>query len=285
MANAILAYGNTIDGATLSGGSWEASLPLTNLQDRRLGKMARSSSQAAVHTTFDIDLQSTRLMRVFALVGHNCTVAATRRFQFSTVADFSSVVLDTGWVDVWPEVYPFGTLPWGHPSFWTGRYSEEDIAGYNASMVYIFDQSTNARYVRVEISDEANAAGYVQIARAFIGDGWQPTRNMQYGASMAWLDRTLIQEARSGAEYFDAPPKARLARFDLPAMEEDEAMSSAFEIQRIAGTSAEVFFIWDPDDTVHALRRQFLGRLRAVNPITNPGPDRWTAPWEVKELL
>lgn len=285
MANAILAYANQIDNATLSGGSWFSTLPLTNLQDRRLGKLARSTDALEASTTFDIDLGSTRLLRVFALCGHNFSAAATRRFQFSAVEDFSSVVLDTGWVDVWPEVYPFGTVGWGSPNFWSGRYSEEEIAGYNASAVHIFDQSTNARYVRVEISDEANLSGYVQMARVFVGDGWQPTRNMVYGASIGWIDRTGVQEARSGAEYFDIQRMPRIARFDLPAMSESEAMSNAFDIQRAMGTAGEMFFIWDPDDTTHALRRQFLCRLRGVSPITNPGPDRWSAPWEAKELL
>lgn len=285
MANTILAYANQIDNATLSGGSWVSTLPLTNLQDRRLGKLARSTDALEASTTFDIDLGSTRLLRVFALCGHNFSAAATRRFQFSAVEDFSSVVLDTGWVDVWPEVYPFGTVDWGSPNFWSGRYSEEEIAGYNASAVHIFDQSTNARYVRVEISDEANLSGYVQMARVFVGDGWQPTRNMVYGASIGWIDRTGVQEARSGAEYFDIQRMPRIARFDLPAMSESEAMSNAFDIQRAMGTAGEMFFIWDPDDTTHALRRQFLCRLRGVSPITNPGPDRWSAPWEAKELL
>lgn len=285
MANAILAYGNQIDNATLTGGSWLSTLPLTNLQDRRLGKVTRSTDALEASTTFDIDLGSTRLLRVFALCGHNFSTSATRRFQFSAVSDFSSVVLDTGWVDVWPEVYPFGTVGWGSPNFWSGRYSEEEIAGYNASAVHIFDQSTNARYVRVEISDEDNLSGYVQLARVFAGDGWQPTRNMVYGASIGWIDRTGVQEARSGAEYFDIQRMPRIARFDLPAMDEGEAMADAFDLQRAMGTAGEMFFIWDPDDTTHALRRQFLCRLRGVSPITNPGPDRWSAPWEAKELL
>lgn len=285
MANAILAYGNQIDNATLSGGSWVSTLPLNNLKDRRLGKLARSSNDLLASTTFDIDLGSTRLLRVFALCGHNFSTSATRRFRFSAVSDFSTVVLDTGWVNVWPEVYPFGSVSWGSPNFWSGRYSAEEIAGYNASAVHIFSQSTNARYVRVEISDEDNPAGYVQMARVFVGDGWQPTRNMVYGASVGWLDRTGVQEARSGAEYFDIQRMPRVARFDLPAMSESEAMSNAFDLQRAMGTAGEMFFVWDPDDTTHALRRQFLCRLRGVSPITNPGPDRWSAPWEAKELL
>lgn len=285
MANAIIAYGNLIDTATLSGGSWLSSLPLTNLQDRRIGKVGRSSNALVASTTFDIDFGITRLQRVFALVGHNFTTAARYRFRFGDDATFATSTVDSGWVDVWPIVYPYGSLPWESGSFWTGRYSEEEIEGYNATTVYIADAVFSARYVRVEIDDEDNADGYVQIGRAFAASAWQPTRNMVYGASLGFIDRTVVQEARSGAESFDVRPSPRIARFGLEAMDEDQAMALAFEIQRRLGTSGEILFVWDPSDTVNAIRRQFLGRLRVLNAIENAGPDRWRSPFEIKELL
>lgn len=285
MANAILAYGNQIDGATLSGGNWLAALPLTNLQDRRIGKVARSASAAAVHTQFDADFNGTRLFRVVALVGHNFGISAQFRFTFSSVSDFSVLLHDSGWTDVWPLVYPFGTLPWGAPNWWTGRYSASEIATYTGTLVYILPTSMNAAFIRFEISDEDNDAGYVQIGRPFAGDGWQPVRNMIYGASLALDNRTEVQEALSGAEYFNERAAPRVARFELPGMTESEAMADALELQRNMGVSRELLFVWDPDDTTHALRRQFLGRLRVLSPIENPGPDRWKAPFEIKELL
>ena len=42
----IFAYKNFFDSATLSGGSWLAALPLANIQDRRLAKLARSSTDS-----------------------------------------------------------------------------------------------------------------------------------------------------------------------------------------------------------------------------------------------
>ena len=285
MANTILAYGNQIDGATLTGGSWVASMPLTNLQDRRIGKIARSASAAEIHTTFDIDFGGTRLHRVVSLIGHNLTTAARYRLSMSSASDFSAVIHDSGWIDVWPTVYPSGTLPWGSPSWWTGKYSAEEIAAYTATIVYILEASTNARYIRVKLSDEENPAGYVQLGRVFAGDGYQPVRNITYGASLAWVDPTEVQESLDGAESFNERRPYREARFGLSAMTESEAMADAFELIRSIGISKEVVFIWDPDDTVHALRRQFLGRFRQLNPIENAGPDRWKAPFVVKELL
>lgn len=286
MANTILAYGNRIDDATLFGGSWLATLPLTNLQDRRLGKVARSSAAGLADTKFDVDLGGVRLTRVVALVNHNFSVDALYRIRLSSVSDFSTTVADSGWTDVWPRVYPSGSVPWGSPSWWSGRYAAEDIAGYTATLVYLLPATKNARYIRIEIDDTANEAGYVQIGRVFTSDGWQPVRNMTYGGSgLGWEDPSGVQKSLSGAASFDEKNKLRVARFGLAAMTEGEAMGNAFEIQRFAGITKEVLFVWDPDDTEHAIRRQFLGRMRTLSLMENPGPDRWKAPFEIEELL
>lgn len=286
MSNMILAYGNLVDDGVLSGGGWLDALPLSNLQDRRLERVARSLSVAPVHTQFTEAFSTPRLIRVVSAVNHNCSVLARRRFLFSSVPDFSSIVHDSGWADVWPTVYPFGTVPWGSPSFWTGKYSAEQIAAFGgAPMTYILPQTMNAQYVRVEIDDQFNSAGYVQVGRLFVAGGWQPVRNMKKGASLGWENRSEVQESLSGAEFFNERQPFRVVRFELPVMTESEAMAMAFDIQLAVGISKEVFFIWNPDDDVHAIRRQFLARLRTLPPIENFLPDYWRAPFELKELL
>lgn len=285
MTNAVIAYGNQADVAALSGGSWTSSLPLANLQDRRLGRVARTSNLLTASTKFDADFGGTRLFRTIALVNHNLSLSAQYRIRLSTAADFSTSVADTGWLGVWPTVYPLGSLPWGSPSWWSGRYSAEEVAGYTGALIYVLPTSTNARYLRVEFNDAGNADGYLDLGRLFAADGWQPTRNMVYGASLAWEDPSEIQEALSGAEYFNERSKRRVARFGLEAMTENEALARAFDVQHQVGVTKEVLFVWDPGDSTHSLRRRFLGRLRTLSAIENPGPDRWRTPFEIKELL
>lgn len=56
---------------TLSGGSWETTLPRTNLQDDRLHRVARTTNDATTSTVVAADLGVSRAMRVFGLVNHN----------------------------------------------------------------------------------------------------------------------------------------------------------------------------------------------------------------------
>lgn len=75
---AILGYSNLIDSATLSGGSWETDYPITNLQNRRLFKKAKSTSGGA---TISIALSGATAIGVVALCAHNLSGAATVRVQ------------------------------------------------------------------------------------------------------------------------------------------------------------------------------------------------------------
>ncbi|MCC7268501.1 MAG: hypothetical protein IT546_14355 [Caulobacteraceae bacterium] len=285
MAHAILAFGNRADEATLSGGDWEATLPLDNLKDRRLGRVARSASLDLADTQFDADFGQLRLFRTVAIVNHNLNDYGRYRIRLSTVADFSSTVADSGWKDAWPAVIPMSQRPWNSPYTWNGKWTPEERAYLTPLIVFNLPTSLNARYLRVEFEDPDNPDGYVQAGRLFIGDGWQPVRNMVYGAQIGWESRTEVQEAISGADYFDVRTPARVVQFGLEAMSEDEAMVYAFDLERRVGVHGECVFLWNPDDTIHAPRRQFLCRLRTLSMIENPGPNRWRAPFEAKELL
>jgi hypothetical protein len=287
MANAILAHTNRADEATLTGGSWLAALPLANLKDRRLSKVARSTSLDLSATQFELDIGPQRLVRAVALVNHNLSLTALYRVTASELPDFSVLEDDSGWREVWPPVYPTLGLPWEAPNWWSGRYLPEEIEGYTWTLVYILSASKRARYWRIELNDEESAAGYVQIGRLFLGDGWQPLYNMSVGASLGIEVKTETQDALSGAKTFARRRPVRVARFNIKTMSEDEALAFAFEIERRCGIDREVLFLWDPDDTRHAVRRQYLGHLRQLSPVEHAVPtDRpWSKAWEIEELL
>lgn len=287
MANVMLGFPNRIDAAVLSGGAWTAGLPLANLQNRIIGKVARTTDGALASTQLDIDLGSAKSIRTFAAVGHNLSLAAKYRLRGSMVSNFATTVYDSGaeFLDVWPVVYPYESLEWEDENWWSGKYTDEQITGYTAALIVILPRNTLARYWRLEIDDTTNPAGHIQIGRIFIGPAWQPAFNMSYGAGLGWETKTEVQEALGGSEYFQRRTPFRVTRFALDWMSQDEGFANAFEIQRQAGIDREILWIHDPSDTVHALRRRFLGRLRALNQIEYPYPSITKSAFELKELL
>lgn len=86
MSNITLAWQNRTDEGTLSGGSWLATLPLTNLQNRQVQKVARSSAATTASTQFQIDLGQSRTIGVIALVVHNISVSGYARISGSDSA-------------------------------------------------------------------------------------------------------------------------------------------------------------------------------------------------------
>lgn len=288
--NVLIAYGNRADEAALSGGSYRPALPLTNLQDRRLGKVARSTNLLAASTMFTATLGDYKTVRVIGLVGHNLSPDAQYRFRGSSDPTFATSEYDSGWTNVWSSVYPFGSLPWGAPNWWPGTYALEEIENYTWNIVRDLGDTYVLPNWKFEFSDPNNPDGYVDAGRLFMGPAWQPQRNMDYGGSLAWEDPSPIQTAKSGAEYPNKRKPYRVARFVTGQLSEDEGMANAFEIQGRMGITGEVLFFWNPNDGVHAIRRQFYGRLRSLSPVefpygrTTDGQQRNVAGWEVKEM-
>lgn len=289
--NCMIGFPNRIDTAALSGGSWLAARPLAKLLNRRLGDVARSTNLAKASTTFVIDLGAPKNIRVVDIRNHNLSLTGKYRIRASAAAPpadpaaAATYVYDSGWLDAWPVIYPIEALEWEDDNWWSGKYSDEQRAGYIAAATHVLPANKLARYWRIDFDDPLNAEGFVQVGRVFIGPAWQSKNNMSFGASIGWETTTEVQEAYSGSEYFDVKTPFRVARFALNWMTEDEGMSNAFELQRQAGVDKEVMWIHDPEDTTHALRRRFLGRLRQLSPVEFPYSNVTTNAFEIKELL
>lgn len=285
MANTFIAYLNRVDEGTLAGGAWAAGLPLANLQSRVLSKPARSISTDAADTQFSLALTRERPIRVVALCRHNLSIAARVRFSAYEDAGLTDERYTSGWMDVWPAVYTPMNLEWRDPNFWSGRPTAEELSGYPWNFIHILPQLVYQRYWTIEIDDEDNPAGFVEIARLFIANGWQPVQNMDLGAAIGYTSRTSVAEAQDGTEYFDTRTPYRTAAFQIGYMRTDEAMGDAFDMQRRVDIHREVLYVYDPDDTTHLVRRSFLGRMRELSPIEQPYVTAHAAAFSIKELL
>lgn len=87
MSNCMFCAPIRSDAGTLSGGSWEATLPLTNLQTAWLAEVARSTDAALASTALVCDQGSSKRIRAVSLHGHNLSLAAKYRVRaYDTLA-------------------------------------------------------------------------------------------------------------------------------------------------------------------------------------------------------
>lgn len=284
MSNMILAYQNRIDTSTFgSYGSWEATLPITNLQNRILNKVARSTDDANSSTRFRFSTDTARIIGAVAFVNHNLSVTAQYRYRVYSDSGYTTLEYDSGTLDVWPTM-PFGTYEWEDMRFWDLTITDEDRELFTKTLIHIPTDLVSERYYQVEFFDTANEDGYVQLGRVFVGAIYQPFYNMTIGAGISYENGTLIDQAMSGAEYFDRRDSYRVARFTLDQLTNEEAIVNN-DLQKISGTDAEVLYVWDPSDAINLHRRAFLGRIRALSAIDQPYATRYQTGYEIKELL
>lgn len=290
MANCVLAHPDRVlaDPAfatvAITGGSWQAGLPLANLLRPEFAYLARSTDLAAASTQFWVDLGVTRDIRVAAVPRSNLSSAAQIRLRGCTAQDAGTAVCDTGWTDIYPVIYPPGSLFWGNPSLWRGRMSAEDAALFPMPWSHVWPGSRIARWWLLEISDPANPAGYVQLPRILLSPGWQPSLNMVYGASLAIEDPSLTATSLGGAVFFDRRTKSRVVRFSLADLPDSEALVQANDMVQRLGTSGQLFFAWDPQTPQHAHRRDFLARMRTLSALEAAAFGRMTATYELVEI-
>lgn len=285
----VLGYPNEVDATffevEFSGGSWLDSLPLQNLRSPLLAHVARSTDLELASTQFDVDLGVPRRIQLFCIPLCNLSRAALIRIRGSETDSFGEPVYDSGWVPVWTVVYPWGSIDWGHPSFWDGKMEGEAAQDYGVAFIHIPESPPRARHWRWEIDDRDNDAGHVELNRLFMSPGWQPSVNMSYGAGLGIETNTVVQESDGGVRFYDRKRSRRVLRFAINYLQQDEALAQAFEMQRRLGKDRQLFVVADPTATTHLHRLSFLGTMTELSPLEFTIYDHLSVAFQIEEVL
>ena len=287
MANVLFCYPNLTDDGTLSGGSWEASLPLTNLQDARHAKKARSTDDAAASTLVNVDLGADRYVRAVGIISHNLTLAtATVRVRLGNDSAFVSQNYDSGTINLndYALIYPPGVLITGDPGEGDDKLPQAEYdLGYPLDYFDFFN--SNGRYLRIEFVDTANVDTWVEFGRLWIAWGWRPTLNAETGLEIGWDTSSTSTETEGGVTFQNERPRRRVVNLSLVNAAEDEALVRSFELNRRQGGGDPILFCFDSDDTFHLARRTFVATLRGLNPLSVPHDNFASSSFAIVEEL
>lgn len=284
MANGFLSYVNRVDSATLSGGDWETDLPLTYLQNRRQTKVARSASADADDTVIIMDYGQSVYNQVIAAIATNLENDGEFRWDCSDDSGFSSVNADTGWLDVYDAIYASSELEFEDDNWWTGKPSETDLNAYRRNLIYSSDSFFTGRYHRLRLRNTGNAAGYLDIGRLWNGPIWRFDVNFTNGSSYTFDPRSAVEEAPSGAEFFDVRGSKRGVSLSLDFLSKAEAFSRVHDMNTKIGITGEVLVVPDDEDNENMFRQSFLGRLTRLAPIPHKESGLYTTKIEAQEL-
>lgn len=290
MTNALIVFPNRAATATLSGGSFQPTLPLDNLKDRLQSKVARTTDLLLGSTQWQGDQGGDFPVKVFALswpaTVSKPTLQATARLRLSNDPGFATSLYDSTPVEVWPIMYTDETTEWEDEGpWWTGRPNTADRAGLPLNFIHIVPSTINAQHWKLEIDDQGNPAGFLECGYQFFAPGWLLGRNFAYGNGLQWVDPSVVSRSRGGAVWIDVKPKYRMFRCQIPLMSLDEAFQKGLEMVRRQGVSEPVLVIPNPDDTVNMIYRAFVGRLRVLGEVTNTFHKRASLNVEIEELI
>lgn len=235
-----------------------------------LSLVARSTNATLASTQFQVILSENCSLRMLGLIGHNLSLDAGVRYRLYGDAAQTELLHDTGFFDVWPRVYPFGTLPWYDKRWWNGKYSAEQIARFTTITPLLLGTDFSARAIRVEIADTTNPDGWIQIGMMEPAGAWQFSINPDPGAEYGLNSRSVIRQTQGGAEDYDRRIAERSWRGQITYLERDEALAKGFDFLQDTDTTDP--FIWmprppsasDPRAAEHLLRTCFLARNRSL---------------------
>ena len=293
MANVILARPNWVAGSNFATpsigagyGSFEPTMPASEVLSPYLAEPARSTDALAASTRIRINLGAPRNVIVVAIPKSNVSVLGHIRITAYSDAGYSVAVYEGDLVDYWPDAYPWGSRPWGEADLLSPKITPEAADGYPAVYYVVLPAVVIAQYWQIEVVDEDNAAGYVEIARVVLAPAWQSSINFLPGQStIQWETMSTVRRGRTGVRFVDRKPTRRVARFAFDLLSDEEAFAQPFEMARKEDLDGEVFIITDPDDTTLALQRAFLANLRVLPSLSYGIIDRMSTAVEVEEAL
>jgi len=181
MPNLRIVSNNLADTGTLSGTTGAGTLVLANLRKDAKSLVWRVSATTA---TITLILPTSQLIRFVGLAFTNLTANATM-----SVSGAGSTVSAQACVPaVYPKPFDWGTAANGANTFTYG--------GGNFARLYFAGGSTTS--ITITINDPSNPDGYIEASRLIVGDYWEPTYNVDIGASANVVDQSTNNRSDAG---------------------------------------------------------------------------------------
>ena len=239
------------------------------------GKTLVNESAAAGHrlSTYDVDYVKAKYFRIDIQDTTNLNVDITATdISFDTSDDsINSVSTDFSGVAVGQTITVSGSV---------ANSTDLIVATVSAHKITV---TTN---LTTEIAGPSISikAGYIDIARLFVGEKIDFDYDIQLGNSLAVVDLSQSRRAISGKKTYDIRNKIRQQRITYRGLSESKAYSRIYEILRQKGTTGEVYFLFDKNNDRFTFKKSFLGTVSDLGEITQDrfGYYTWSGTLEEK---
>ncbi len=291
--NILLAAKDYIKGAvSLTASLFLSNYPSTYYKNAKLWQFSRFVGTAAADTYTVEDLGGEKQIRLFAVIKHNMgNLGMWRVRAANTEANLTAApTYDSGWMDANPHASEFGSEEWGEFD-WGSETNFENTEGVNRNSYHPPTDVVVARFVRYDFDDEAEIAGrednYLQFARLWASDAFQPSLNMQYGAEIILDDLTSESDSRNQVRHFSpliVKVRRMVAQFnDLPKNELLRNIFGPLFMQN--GKAGELIALLTPMEPHHYIYEAIYGNLTQTDAAKYTFHNRMTSTLSIKESV
>lgn len=193
-----------------------------------------------------------------------------------TEGGLATPTYDSGWIPARPVTgmdRP-GEPEWRHALLWLG----DDVVRTEPWVKIFWNDEAPLRPDNV-------AEDFVQWGRLFVSLGWRPPYHRDRGAELMPADeRPRRVMSQGGASRIGRSARPKRYRFTVGHMETEEALTAAYELDRVAGASGDVTVVEDPEATSHLHKRYIYGTLDPGG-LRHEDFDTWSRAYNLTEML
>ena len=269
MGALISAKDATRSATSITGGSWTATLPLTNILTALLSQKARSTNALAASTLFNIDMGAAVAVQTLCLASHNISASGTIRVRAYSDSGYTTLVWDSTTITAWPAGFT-STDVMANPNHWT----------------YFISTAKTARYWKVEIVDTTNSSGYIELGRMWIGAAdFMPARSILAGFQLGWELLDVSEDSLGGVTWTEARTPRRLEVVTFPDLTAAEIRAGLLMIKNLT-TAGEILFITESSHAAaDMLLHAFPAKIKTASPLSYPYFNRADMPLVVIEIV
>lgn len=248
-----LHHSNCVDAATLTGGLWDADQSLEMLRDPRPTSKARSVDAQAASTKFRILASAPVTLMALFLVATNLSGAAQVKVSWFGESTFDTQVGTTGFVSVgstidWSDTGEW--LEWEDPNFWLGSAPFSDPENMGRDVRIPFSAATSMQFIQVEMSDETNPDGVVDVGYVFAGPALDPQYNFSEGGNrLSRISNTSIATAASGSRYSNRRGSAKQISVAWEVLPMTDVIGEIDTIVQLHDLDRPLYIELDSDDS------------------------------------
>lgn len=262
MTNAIVGFQRQTGNFTYSEGDWNADYPVSNATNDEYARVARSNSLLPAATRIRGFSPDVVAIRAAAICAHSCSLSGAFKLTFYDSTNSPSItVWESGIQDVWPAAYTYDGRDWENQNFWSGQYTESEIAGQIPLRPIPLETTVLANEFLLEIFDEDNPNGYIDIGLLEIASGWELSVNPEYGAQYGYRQYTRTTEIDGGLRRHEVFPPSYVFEGSVPFMSRDEVQYQMMELIRQHGIHKPFLWIPEPDNPQSWLRNSKMVTL------------------------